>query len=238
MFDIKWIRDNAAAFDASLKRRGLEPLSGKLIELDEARRAHVTKLQDAQARRNAASKEIGKAKASKDEAGAAKLMAEVATLKEVIQAGEDEERQVNAALEKALAVIPNLPLAEVPDGKDEHDNKMRPQGRQAEDVRLQAQAALRDRRGAGPHGLRDGGQDFRRAVRVPEGRAGAAGAGDRPRSCSTCTRVRRRVNSAATPRTTRRCWSRTTPPTAPATFRSLRRICSRYRPSLDDARTC
>ncbi len=85
MFDIKWIRDNAAAFDASLKRRGLEPLSGKLIELDEDRRATLTRLQDAQARRNAASKEIGKAKASKDEAGAAKLMAEVATLKEVIR---------------------------------------------------------------------------------------------------------------------------------------------------------
>ena len=123
MFDIKWIRDNAAAFDASLKRRGLEPLSAKLIELDEARRRHLTKLQDAQSRRNAASKEIGKAKASKDEAKAQALMKEVADLKESIQSGEAEERELDKALADALAVIPNLPLAEVPDGKDEHDNK-------------------------------------------------------------------------------------------------------------------
>jgi seryl-tRNA synthetase len=123
MFDIKWIRDNAALFDASLKRRGLEPLSAKLMEMDEARRRHLTKLQDAQSRRNAASKEIGKAKAAKDEATAAALMKEVADLKEVIQAGEGEERDLVSALDKALAVIPNMPLAEVPDGRDEHDNK-------------------------------------------------------------------------------------------------------------------
>jgi len=123
MLDIKWIRENPEALDRALRNRNAEPAAERLIGLDAARRAHITKLEEAQARRNAASKEIGKAKASKDEAGAAKLMAEVATLKEVIQAGEAEEREVNAALEKALAVIPNLPLAEVPDGKDEHDNK-------------------------------------------------------------------------------------------------------------------
>ena len=123
MFDIKWIRDNAGAFDAGLKKRGLEPLSKKLLELDEARRRHLTKLQEAQSRRNAASKEIGKAKAAKDEAAAAKLMAEVAELKEVIQQGEKEERQHDAALQRALEVIPNLPLDDVPLGKDETDNK-------------------------------------------------------------------------------------------------------------------
>jgi seryl-tRNA synthetase len=123
MFDIKWIRENPEAFDASLKRRGLEPLSAKLIELDEARRRHLVKLQEAQAARNAKSKDIGKAKASKDEATAATLMKEVADLKEVIQSGETEERQLNKALEDALAVIPNMPRADVPEGKDEHDNK-------------------------------------------------------------------------------------------------------------------
>ncbi len=123
MFDIKWIRDNAEAFDASLRRRGLEPLSARLIETDEARRRHQTKLQDAQSRRNAASKEIGKAKASKDEAKAAALMREVADLKETIQAGEAEERDIVAALERELAVIPNMPLPEVPDGTSEKDNK-------------------------------------------------------------------------------------------------------------------
>ena len=75
MFDIKWIRDNASAFDGALKRRGLEPLAAGLIKQDEALRAVKTRLQDAQGRRNAASKEIGKAKGAKDEATAAKLMA-------------------------------------------------------------------------------------------------------------------------------------------------------------------
>lgn len=122
MFDIKWIRDNAEAFDAGLRNRGLEPASARLLELDEARRRHLTKLQDAQSRRNAASKEIGKAKAAKDEAAAQKLMAEVAELKEVIQGGEEEERQLTKALEEALAVIPNLPREDVPVGRDETDN--------------------------------------------------------------------------------------------------------------------
>lgn len=122
MFDIKWIRDNAEAFDAALKRRGLEPLSPSLLEKDEARRRHLAKLQDAQGRRNAASKEIGKAKASKDEATAARLMAEVAELKEIIQQGEEEERGLDKALEEALAVIPNLPKDDVPFGTDETGN--------------------------------------------------------------------------------------------------------------------
>ena len=123
MHDIKWIRDNAAAFDGALKRRGLEPLSASLIAIDDKRRAILTALQDAQARRNAASKDIGKAKASKDDATAAKLMEEVASLKDSIAKGEEDERAINAELEAALAVIPNLPRDDVPDGKDEHDNK-------------------------------------------------------------------------------------------------------------------
>jgi len=122
MFDIKWIRENAAAFDAGLKKRGLAPLSASLLEKDDARRRHLAMLQDAQSRRNAASKEIGKAKGAKDEALAAKLMAEVADLKEVIQSGEEEERQLNKALEEALAVIPNQPRADVPLGSDETGN--------------------------------------------------------------------------------------------------------------------
>ncbi len=122
MFDIKWIRDNAAAFDAGLKSRGLEPLADKLIALDEARRQHLTKLQDAQSRRNSASKEIGKAKGAKDDALAAKLMAEVAELKEFIQQGEEEERTLTRAVDEALAVIPNLPREDVPVGSDEKGN--------------------------------------------------------------------------------------------------------------------
>ena len=127
VFDIKWIRDNPQAFDAGLKRRGIAPggdikFSAELLVLDEARRKIVTELQEAQARRNAASKEIGKAKAAKDEAKAAALMAEVASLKDAMAAGEEAQRKADADLAAALAVIPNLPRAEVPEGTDEHGN--------------------------------------------------------------------------------------------------------------------
>jgi seryl-tRNA synthetase len=121
--DIRTIRDDPAAFDAALARRGLSPLAASLVSADEARRAVITTLQDAQSRRNAASKEIGKAKAAKDEATSAKLMQEVASLKDAIANGESEERRLDAELNDALARIPNLPLAEVPDGADEHGNK-------------------------------------------------------------------------------------------------------------------
>jgi seryl-tRNA synthetase len=120
--DIKWIRDNAAAFDAALKRRGLPPRAADLVALDEARRRHLTTLQDAQSRRNAASKEVGKAMAAKDSAKADALKAEVADLKATITAGEEEERRLDRAIEEALAVIPNLPRADVPDGADETGN--------------------------------------------------------------------------------------------------------------------
>ena len=122
MFDIRAIRDNPAAFDAGLKRRGLEPLSSGLIAKDEELRAIKTRLQEAQARRNAASKDIGKAKGAKDEVLATKLMAEVAALKDQLQADEDTQRELEAALERELAVLPNLPLADVPEGKDETAN--------------------------------------------------------------------------------------------------------------------
>jgi seryl-tRNA synthetase len=123
VFDIRWIRDNPQAFDAGLKKRGLPPQAAELIALDEARRAHVTKLQEAQARRNAASKEIGAAKAAKDEAKASALMAEVTALKEQLAKGEEAERELDTKLRDALSVIPNLPLDDVPLGKDEKDNK-------------------------------------------------------------------------------------------------------------------
>jgi len=122
VFDIRWIRENPEAFDQGLGRRGLAPLSAGLLEIDEARRRNLATLQDAQSRRNAASKEIGKAKAAKDEARAAALMQEVAELKEVIQSGEVEERALDAKLNAELAQIPNLPLGEVPVGTDETGN--------------------------------------------------------------------------------------------------------------------
>jgi len=123
VFDIKWIRDNAQAFDEGLKRRGLsEPKAADLIALDDKRRVTLTTLQEAQSRRNAASKEIGKAKGAKDEATASKLMAEVAALKDQIAKGEEDERKLDAEIKAALEVIPNLPREDVPLGTDEKDN--------------------------------------------------------------------------------------------------------------------
>jgi seryl-tRNA synthetase len=122
MYDIKWIRENPQAFDRGLERRGLAPLSDGLIKLDETRRALITKLEQAQARRNSASKEIGQAKAKKDEATATKLMAEVAELKTSIPDMEAKEKEASAALETELAQIPNTPLDEVPDGPDASGN--------------------------------------------------------------------------------------------------------------------
>ena len=122
MYDIKWIREHPDAFDRGLKRRGLEPLSKKLVALDEKRRAAITKFEQAQARRNAASKDIGDAKKAKDEAKASKLMAEVAELKTALPAMEEEQTTLAAELDKELAQIPNTPLDDVPDGADAGGN--------------------------------------------------------------------------------------------------------------------
>ena len=125
MHDIKSIRDNPAAFDAALKRRGLEPLSPSLLAIDEKRRTAILASEQAQARRNSASKEIGDAKKAKDEPRAAKLMAEVAELKTTMPQLELAAKAADEELAKELAAIPNLPLDEVPEGADEHGNVQR-----------------------------------------------------------------------------------------------------------------
>src|SRR5499426_640691 len=127
MQDIKWIRDNADRFGRGLERRGMPPAEGDaliktLLSLDERRRSAIAKLEQAQARRNAASKEIGQAKAKKDNARADKLMAEVAELKDSIPALETAAKEAEAGLEKRLAELPNLPADDVPDGTDETGN--------------------------------------------------------------------------------------------------------------------
>src|SRR5229473_2500714 len=103
MHDIKSIRDNPAAFDAGLKRRGLAPLSSALLAIDERRRAAILASEQAQARRNAASKEIGDAKKAKDEARASKLMAEVAELKTTMPELELAAKALDHELFAALA---------------------------------------------------------------------------------------------------------------------------------------
>jgi len=122
MHDIRSIRDNPAAFDAALKRRGLEPLSASLLAIDEKRRGAIQEAEQALARRNAASKEIGEAKKTKDATRADALMNEVAALKAKLPEMEAAAKQFEDELKTALAQIPNLPLDEVPDGADEHGN--------------------------------------------------------------------------------------------------------------------
>jgi seryl-tRNA synthetase len=122
MHDIRFIRENPAAFDAALARRGLDPLAPALLALDEQRRALATRLQDLQNRRNEASKLIGQAMAQKDSATADALKAEVAELKTTMPALEEDERAATKALEDALAAIPNLPADDVPVGADEEGN--------------------------------------------------------------------------------------------------------------------
>src|SRR5215467_965883 len=122
MHDIKWIRENPDAFDRGLARRGLPGEAKRLIEIDERRRAAIQKAEAALARRNAASREIGAAKKSNEEAAAQALMAEVARLKAEIPALEVEEKKLSKELDDALAQIPNLPLPEVPDGTDPSGN--------------------------------------------------------------------------------------------------------------------
>jgi seryl-tRNA synthetase len=121
MYDIKWIRQNAEVFDKGLERRGLEPLAGKLLVLDDARRAAIAKSQAAQERRNAVSKEIGQAVAAKDTVRAEALKAEAAALKRIWEAG-FEESEAATDLRKELSEIPNIPLDDVPYGAGEDDN--------------------------------------------------------------------------------------------------------------------
>ncbi|ESX15986.1 MULTISPECIES: serine--tRNA ligase [unclassified Mesorhizobium] len=127
MLDIKWIRDNPKALVEALAKRSwsadeAQSTVDELIKKDEARREHVTELQTKQERRNAASKEIGNAMRSGDTALAEKLKAEVGDIKTFIQNGEARERELDKTLNDALAVLPNVPLDDVPVGKDEHDN--------------------------------------------------------------------------------------------------------------------
>lgn len=122
MHDIRLIRENPAAFDAALARRGVEPAAESILALDARRREIATRMQEVQARRNEASKAIGAAMGKGDKDTAEALKAEVAALKVELPALEEEERQLTAQQNAALAAYPNAPAADVPEGADESDN--------------------------------------------------------------------------------------------------------------------
>ena len=122
MLDIKWIRDNPAAFDEAMRARGADASAADLLMLDEARRKAIAVEQERQQRRNAISKEVGVAKRSGDEARAAELMAEMGELKRAADGGEGGERAASEAMEARLSELPNVPLPDVPEGPDEASN--------------------------------------------------------------------------------------------------------------------
>ena len=127
MLDIKWIRENPKVLVDALVKRGQSPEVAQatvddLIFKDEARRAHLGKLQEMQERRNAASREIGNAMRDRNMALAEKLKGEVTEIKGFLQGAEADERRLDKELDDALAVIPNVPLGDVPVGRDEQDN--------------------------------------------------------------------------------------------------------------------
>lgn len=122
MHDIRLIRENPAAFDAGLARRGVEPQSARILALDEQRRAVATRMQEGQNRRNEVSKAIGQAMGQGDSARAETLKTEVAQLKETLPALEAEEKELTARLQDELARLPNIPVDEVPEGEDETQN--------------------------------------------------------------------------------------------------------------------
>ena len=122
MFDLRAIRDDAEGFDKGWARRGLEAKTPAILALDAGRRQLQTRLQQALARRNEASKEIGEAKRTRDEARASSLMAEVANLKAELPALEESEKELGERLDALLASLPNIPASDTPDGPDETGN--------------------------------------------------------------------------------------------------------------------
>ena len=168
MHDIKLIRDDPAAFDNGLKRRGLPPQSAEVLKRDADLRALLTRLQTAQARRNEASKLIGQAKAKKDEAQAQALMAEVAGLKDEIQKGEERATGARGRGRRSSRDHPESPGVRCARRRGrEGQSRSSPRRLQA-GHELQAERAFRSRREARPDGFRGRGAHVGRALRGAE----------------------------------------------------------------------
>ena len=126
MLDLKWIRDHPNDLDAGLARRGHDPVSAAILDLDGRRRQAQSELQDLQTARNEASKTIGEAKRKGEDASS--QMAEVSRIKDSMAVLEERERTLGAELDVMLAGLPNLPAGDVPDGAtilvDAADNQL------------------------------------------------------------------------------------------------------------------
>lgn len=121
MHDLNLIRDNPAAFDEGLKRRGLAAQSAAILDLDSRRRQALTESQTLQAKRNDLSKQIGQLK--REGVNTDMIMAEVGQIKDRLAGLERAAAELDGEMEIALSYIPNIPHADVPTGKDETGNK-------------------------------------------------------------------------------------------------------------------
>jgi seryl-tRNA synthetase len=121
MFDLKWIRDNPAAFDAGLKARGVGPTAARVIALDEKHREALTAAQEIQARRNKLSKEIGIAKTKGEDVS--EMIRAVSAEEELQAEAEERVRQLAAELDELLEGLPNLAADDVPVGEDASANR-------------------------------------------------------------------------------------------------------------------
>ena len=220
MHDIRFIRENPAAFDAGLKKRNLAPLSAELLEIDKRRRAAISESEASRPGARRSASQIGIAKRKGEPADA--LMAEVAALEE-----SPEEGRGRGGRARCRADAPPRgaaqPAVRRRAGRHRRDRQCRdPPGRQPAQLRLRAQGPRRAGRGDRRDGLRRGRKMSGARFVVPE-EAGSPGSSAPSRSsCSTCTPRRR----AATPRSIRRSWCATTPPTASASCRASPRTCS------------
>ena len=122
MHDIAFIRANPESFDAAMRKRGAEPVADRIVALDAKKREATTKVQQAQSRRNEASKAIGQAMGQGDKDKAEALKAEVAEIKASMPGWEEAERAAGEELDQLLAILPNIPAHDVPHGADEDDN--------------------------------------------------------------------------------------------------------------------
>ena len=176
MFDIRAIRDNPEAFRAAFERKqkGLGEVVSHMLDHDAAVRKAVSDKQEAESARNAKSKEIGKAKASGDEALFERLRNEVADAKSVIETAGEQEEAAREELNKLLYGTPNIPMPDVPEGEDEEGNVEQHQwgtpnallgGRNNVQDHADLGAGLQNGNWPAAHGLRGGGCDERRTLR-------------------------------------------------------------------------
>lgn len=122
MHDIRFIRNDPVGFDKALARRGVSAQSQNLLALDDKRRQKILQAETALAERNAASKEVGQAKAAGDEAEFERLRDLVASKKQEVAELEVDAKAQEVILNDALLQLPNIPLDDVPEGTSEDDN--------------------------------------------------------------------------------------------------------------------